>query len=86
VEEGRMMVEYFVRILRLGVETGELYTDEPERDACVFLLPLTFLFPSAMDEHAPTPTEEDVRSFVDWFLRVWRQASVRSARPKRKRG
>src|SRR5262249_25525066 len=33
LEEGRMMAEYFVRILRLGVETGELYTDDPERDA-----------------------------------------------------
>jgi len=74
VEEGRMMAEYFARILRSGVETGELYTEAPERDARVFLLSLAFLFPSALDESAPTPTEEDALLVVDWFLRVWRQS------------
>jgi hypothetical protein len=79
------MAEYFVRILRLGMETGELYADDPERDARVFLLSLAFLFPSAMDERAPTPTEEDALLVVDWFLRVWRRSSARPARAKRNR-
>src|SRR5262245_40968561 len=30
LEEGRMMAEYFIRILLLGIESGELYTDDPE--------------------------------------------------------
>jgi TetR/AcrR family fatty acid metabolism transcriptional regulator len=85
LEEGRMMAEYFVRILRLGMESGELYTDDPERDARVLLLSLAFLFPSAMDERAYTPTEEDALLVVDWFLQVWRQGSARPARAKRKR-
>jgi AcrR family transcriptional regulator len=85
VEEGRMMAEYFVRILRLGVEAGELYTEDPERDARVLLLSLAFLFPSAMDERAHTPTEEDALLVVDWFLQVWRQASARPARAKSNR-
>jgi AcrR family transcriptional regulator len=85
VEEGRMMAEYFVRILRLGMATGELYSDDPERDARVFLLSLAFLFPSAVDERAPTPTEEDALLVVNWFVQVWRQASARPARAKRKR-
>jgi AcrR family transcriptional regulator len=85
VEEGQMMAEYFVRILRLGMETGELYTEHPERDARVLLLSLAFLFPSALDEQAPTPTEEDALLVVDWFLQVWQRASTRPARPKRKR-
>jgi hypothetical protein len=85
LEEGRMMAEYFVRILRLGMETGELYTDYPERDACVFLLSLAFLFPSALDKRAHTPTEEDALVVVDWFLHVWRQSSARPARTKRNR-
>jgi TetR/AcrR family fatty acid metabolism transcriptional regulator len=84
-EEGRMMAEYFVRILRLGIETRELYTDDPERDARVFLLSLAFLFPSAMDERAYTPTEGDALVVVEWFLQVWRQASARRARAKRNR-
>jgi AcrR family transcriptional regulator len=83
IEEGRMMAEYFVRILRLGMEAGELYTDDPERDARVLLLSLAFLFPSAVDEQAPTPTEEDALLLINWFLQVWRQAS---ATPARKRG
>jgi AcrR family transcriptional regulator len=85
IEEGRMMAEYFVRILRLGMETRELYTNDPERDARVFLLSLAFLFPSAMDEPAYTPTEEDALVVVEWFLHVWRQASARPARAKRNR-
>jgi AcrR family transcriptional regulator len=85
LEEGRMMGEYFARILRRGLEAGELYTEDPERDARVLLLSLTFLFPGAADEQAPVPTEEDALLVVDWFLRVWRQASARpaGARPNR---
>jgi AcrR family transcriptional regulator len=83
VEEGRMMAEYFVRILRLGMETRELYTNHPERDARVLLLSLAFLFPRAKDEPGYPPTEEDALLVVDWFLRVWRQSSARPARTKR---
>jgi AcrR family transcriptional regulator len=74
VEEGRMMAEYFARILRTGVETGELYTADPERDARVLLLSLAFLFPSALDASAPTPTEEDALLVVDWFIHVWQRS------------
>ncbi len=85
LEEGRMMAETFVRILRLGMETAELHSDDPERDAGVFLLSLAFLFPSAIDERACPPTEEDALLVVDWFLQAWRQASGRAAGAKRKR-
>ena len=85
VEEGRMMAEYFVRILRLGMEIGELNSDDPERDARVLLLSLAFLFPIAVDERAYTPTEEDALLVVDWFLQVWRQSGVTPARAKRTR-
>jgi AcrR family transcriptional regulator len=80
LEEGRMMAEYFVRILRLGMQTGELHSDDPERDARVFLLSLAFLFPSAMDERAYTPTEEDALLVVEWFLQVWQKSNARRAR------
>jgi AcrR family transcriptional regulator len=84
IEEGRMMAVYFARILRLGMETEELHSDDPERDARVFLLSLAFLFPSATDEQAYAPTEEDALLVVDWFLKVWRQSSARPSRAKRK--
>jgi AcrR family transcriptional regulator len=85
LDEGRMMAEYFVCILRQGLETGELYTDDPERDARVLLLSLAFLFPSALDQWAYAPNEEDALLVVDWFLQVWRQTSKRPAQPKRSR-
>jgi AcrR family transcriptional regulator len=83
LDEGRMMAEYFVRILRQGMEAGELHTEDPERDARVLLLSLAFLFPSALDEWAYTPKEEDLLLVLDWFLRVWQQ---QAARLKRNRG
>jgi AcrR family transcriptional regulator len=85
LDEGRMMMEYFVRILRLGVEAGELHTEDPERDARVLLLSLAFLFPSPLDEGAYAPNEEDLHLVVDWFLRAWRPSSARAARATRER-
>ena len=80
LEEGRMMAEYFVRILRLGMETGELNSDDPERDARVLLLSLAFLFPIAVDERAYTPTEGDALLVVDWFLRAWGRSGAAAAK------
>ena len=83
LEEGRMMAEYFVRILRLGMETGELYSDDPERDARVLMLSLAFLFPIAVDERAYTPTEGDALLVVDWYLQAWGRSGATPARAKR---
>ena len=85
LEEGRMMAEYFVRILRLGIETGELISDDPERDARVLILSLSFLFPIAVDERAYTPTEVDALLVVDWFLEVWRRSGATLAETKKNR-
>jgi AcrR family transcriptional regulator len=85
VDEGRMMAEYFVRILRLGMETGELCLDDPERGARVFLLSLAFLFPSTLDERAHTPTEEDALVVVNGFLQMWQRSSAKPASAKRNR-
>jgi AcrR family transcriptional regulator len=85
LEAGRMMAEYFVRILRLGMDTGELNSDHPERDARVLLFSLAFLFPTAMDERAYTPTKEDALLVVDWYLQVWRQSAAKRGRAKRNR-
>jgi TetR/AcrR family fatty acid metabolism transcriptional regulator len=94
LEEGQMMIDSFARILRQGVESGELSTDDPERDARVFLLSLAFLFPSALDEGVPVPSEEDALLVVDWFVGVWsgrsscraeRAGGARATRAKRRR-
>jgi AcrR family transcriptional regulator len=85
LDEGRMMMEYFVRILRQGIATGELFTANPERDARVLLLSLAFLFPSAFDEKAYSPTEDDCLLVVNWFLEVWRQRRAASGKPNKAR-
>jgi AcrR family transcriptional regulator len=85
VEEGRMMAESFVRILRQGMDSGELHSDDPERDARVLMMSLAFLFPSPADERAYTPAEDDALLVVDWFLQVWRQSGATPARAKRER-
>jgi hypothetical protein len=51
----------------------------------VLVLSLAFLFPSALDDRAYTPTEEDALLVVDWFVQVWRQAGVTLARAERNR-
>jgi TetR/AcrR family fatty acid metabolism transcriptional regulator len=80
LEEGRMMAEYFVRILRLGMGTGELNSDDPERDTRVLLLSLAFLFPIVVGERAYTPTEADALLVVDWFLQAWGRSGATPAR------
>jgi AcrR family transcriptional regulator len=79
LEEAQMMAEHFVRILRTGMETGELHSDDPERDARVLLFSLAFLFPSAADAHAYSPNEADALLVIDWFLNVWRESAANHA-------
>jgi AcrR family transcriptional regulator len=85
IDEGDMMEEYFARILRLGTETGELHSDQPERDARVFFLSLAFLFPSVTDERVYTPTEDDALLVVNWFLQSWERSCVKAAKSGRQR-
>jgi AcrR family transcriptional regulator len=81
LEEGRMMADSFARILRTGIDSGQLFTDDPDRDARVLLFSLAFLFPSATDEPAYSPTEQDALFVLDWFIQVWQ--SQRPAAPSK---
>jgi AcrR family transcriptional regulator len=83
LEEARMMEEYIPRCLRLGIEAGELHTDNPEGDARVLLFSVAIFFPSALNELAYTPKEEDLLLVVDWFLRSWERNATQPARRKK---
>jgi AcrR family transcriptional regulator len=72
-EEAEMMWATLTRLLRLGVETGELHTDDPDRDARVLLYSVAVFYPNALNELAWPPKEEDLLFVVDWFLDVWRR-------------
>jgi len=72
-EEAEMMWETITHLLRLGVETGELHTDDPGRDARVLLYSVAIFYPNALNEPAWPPKEEDLLFVVDWFLDVWRR-------------
>jgi AcrR family transcriptional regulator len=73
-DEGRMMWETIVAILKAGVAAGRLTVADPEGDARVLLFAVGFFFPNALNETPPEVTEADLLSVVDWFIRVWRRA------------
>jgi AcrR family transcriptional regulator len=83
LEEGRMMAEYIARCLRLGIEAGDLHTDDPEGDARVLLFSVAIFFPSALNDLPYSPKEEDLLLVVDWFLRSWGRNATRPTRRKR---
>ena len=56
VEEGQMMWEVVVQILREGVEAGVFQISDPEDDAQVFLFSIAYFFPNALS-HQPIPAQ-----------------------------
>ena len=83
LDEGRMMAETFVRILRKGVEAGEMSCDDPERDARVLLFSLAYFFPTTQEELPYPPNEVDLLFIVAWFLDAWRGKGARPSRRKK---
>ncbi len=74
-EEGKMMWENIVRLLKAGMESGELYSAAPELDAKVLLYSIAYFFPNGLTTPPVPPTEEDFLMVVNWFIAVWRSAA-----------
>jgi AcrR family transcriptional regulator len=72
-DEGMMMWEYIVRILKLGIEAGEFQIDNPEEDAKVFVYSIAYFLPNALTELKLSPRKEDLLVVVNWFIGVWKQ-------------
>jgi AcrR family transcriptional regulator len=80
LDEARIMAEYLLRILALGVESGRFHTDDPEHDVEVLLYSIAYFFPTALAEPHVPPTEAGLLKVVNWFIHVWRRpASGRRA-------
>ncbi|MGD9723802.1 MAG: TetR/AcrR family transcriptional regulator [Pirellulales bacterium] len=84
-EEGLMIWDTTVQILRQGVATGLLQSDTLEADARVFMVSLAFFFPNALSELTIQPTEADLLIVIDWFLQVWKGARAQVGRGSRSR-
>jgi hypothetical protein len=52
----------------------------------VLLFVVAIFFPTALNEPAYAPKEEDLLLVVDWFLRVWGQKAAHPGGRKRGRG
>jgi AcrR family transcriptional regulator len=82
VEEGQMMWEVVVQILREGVEAGVFQISDPEDDAQVFLFSIAYFFPNALS-HQPIPArKEDLVRVTEWFLKAWRSGSGTTDAPR----
>lgn len=71
-EEGQMMWDTVVKILKCGVEAGEFNIANPEEDAKMLLYAIHAFFPHALTEPAVAPSEADYREVIGWFLKRWR--------------
>ncbi len=76
VEEGQMMFDTVVRILREGVQRRIFRVASVEDDAKVFLLSIAYCFPNALTEPPIPPTEQDLLLVVNWFLEQWQAGRI----------
>ena len=79
-EEGKMMGEFVVGLMRQGNASGEWHVADPEADAKVLLYSIAFFFPHALNAPSPPVTEKDFLMVVDWFLDVWRNRPAKKGR------
>lgn len=82
VEEGLMMWEIVVQILRQGIASGDFAIASPDDDAKIFLLSIAYFFPNALNEPPVPPTEADLLSVVNWFLGAWQRKESQRGKPK----
>jgi AcrR family transcriptional regulator len=86
-EEGMMMSQTISAILRLGVRNREFRIANVEEDAHVFLCSIAWFFSNALAPPPIEPTEKDLLSVVNWFIKAWKgtrekaRATARRARP-----
>lgn len=71
-EEGMMMSETISAILKLGVHKREFRIADVEEDTRVFLFSIAWFFPNALAPPAIEPTENDLLSVLNWFIKTWK--------------
>ncbi len=83
-EEGLLMWDAITKILKLGVERRVFKIANPAVDAKIFLYSIAFFFPNALNEPPVPPTEEELLSVVNWFIKAWATAATKPQRRKKK--
>ena len=79
-EEGRMMGETVVELMKQGNARGEWHVADPEGDARVLLYSIAIFFPHALNA-PPTPLAEgEFLLVLDWFLGVWKRRAAKKGR------
>jgi AcrR family transcriptional regulator len=72
-EEGMIMWETIVQILKIGNSQRMFQIAEPEADARVLLYSVGFFYRSALSEVPPVPPEEDLLLVINWFIEAWKR-------------
>jgi AcrR family transcriptional regulator len=83
-EEGLIMYDAIVEILKQGVAAGQFRVANPEEDAKVLLFSIAGFFPNALAEPPIVPRKADLLKVVDWFIGAWKSAARSHKRPSRR--
>jgi AcrR family transcriptional regulator len=83
-EEGMMMWDAIVEILKQGIAAGQFAVANPEEDSRVLLFSIAGFFPNALAEPPIGPKNADLLKVVDWFIGVWTAAAKSPKRTSRR--
>ncbi|MDJ0597710.1 MAG: helix-turn-helix domain-containing protein [Crocosphaera sp.] len=74
-EEGKVVKNNVLMILKEGINSNLFQIDDLERDLEVFLYSIGYFFPMPTTERYYEPEEEKLCMVIDWFIHKWyRQA------------
>jgi AcrR family transcriptional regulator len=83
-EEGLLMWDAITKMLKQGVARRDFKIANPAADAKIFLYSIAFFFPNALNGPPILPTEEELLSVVNWFIRAWKvQPAARKKKSRR---
>jgi len=77
-EEGQMMWQAVVQILKRGIDDRAFNIESPEDDAKVFLYSIAWFFPNALSKVSTAPSEEDLLLVVNWFINAWKGPATKT--------
>jgi AcrR family transcriptional regulator len=70
-QDNRRLNETVVAILAEGIKTGVFRSEDPAKDAEIFLQTLAYFVPMSEPEQPRTLTEAKLCQTLDWFMEKW---------------
>jgi AcrR family transcriptional regulator len=76
VDEGHLMLDTIAKILEEGTRRGLFRALDIPAETEVFAYAIAYFFPVAGREPEIPPTEEKLKTLVEWFLRQWKRKTA----------